>query len=47
MKEFRVTEIRADVAAATGNLILTGRPIVFDTPTIIHDPAGEVRQEVA
>ena len=41
MKEFRVTEIRADVAAATGSLILTGRTIVFDTPTTIHDPAGE------
>jgi len=41
MKEFRVTEIRADVVATTGSLILTGRPIVFDTPTTIHDLAGD------
>lgn len=41
LKEFRIAEIRADVVAATESLILTGRPIVFDTPTIIRDPAGE------
>lgn len=41
MKEFRITEIRADAVATTGSLILTGRPIVYDTPTTIHDSAGE------
>lgn len=41
MKEFRCTEIRADVSAETQSLILTGRPILFDVPTTIHDSVGE------
>ncbi len=41
MKEIRMTEIRAEAPAGAESLILTGRPIVFDTPTTIHDPAGE------
>lgn len=41
MKEIRVTEIRTAAPAGTENLILCGRPIVYDVPTTIHDPAGE------
>lgn len=45
MKELRVTQLtaetRADTAAAVDSLILWGRPIVYDTPTTIHDPAGD------
>lgn len=41
MKETRITEIRADNPAGETSLILRGRAIVFDTPTVIHDPAGE------
>ena len=42
MKELRVTklmaETRAEGAAEHKALVLTGMPIVFDTPTVIHDP---------
>ena len=41
MKEYRVTEIRAEAPAGAQSLYLVGLPIVFDTPTTIHDPAGE------
>lgn len=45
MKELRVTQLtaetRADAAAAAESLILWGRPILYDTPTTIHDPAGD------
>lgn len=41
MKEIRIAEIRADVPAGTESLYLVGTPIVYDTPTTIHDPAGE------
>lgn len=41
MKETRIIEIRADAPAGAESLILTGRPIVFDTPTVINDPAGK------
>lgn len=42
MKEVRVAEIRADAPAADGEsaLILSGRPVVYDTPTLIHDVSG-------
>lgn len=40
MKEVRVTEIRAAAAAAEGGHILTGRPIVYDVPTVINDLFG-------
>lgn len=44
MKELRVApikaETRADTAAAVESLILAGVPIVYDTPTTIHDQAG-------
>ena len=40
MKEVRVTEIRAEAPAGAEGFHLWGRPIVFDTPTTINDPAG-------
>lgn len=42
MKEVRVAEIRAEAPAADGEaaLILTGRPVVYDTPTTINDLGG-------
>lgn len=42
MKELRTAEIRAEAPTAegSGSLVLEGMPIVFDTPTTIHDPAG-------
>ena len=43
MKEIRVAEIRAEAPAGAESLTLWGQPIVFDTPTTIHDPAGLYR----
>ena len=42
MKEVRVTEIRANEPTADGEkaLVLSGRPVVYDTPTLIHDING-------
>jgi len=42
MKEIRVTEIRANEPAADGNkaLILSGRPVVYGSPTRINDIGG-------
>jgi HK97 family phage prohead protease len=41
MKELRLSEIRAEAPAGTKSLVLTGRPIVYDQPTTINDPAGK------
>lgn len=43
MKEIRTAEIRAQAPTAEGanGLIIEGVAIVFDTPTTIHDPAGD------
>jgi len=41
MKEIRIAEIRAGDPAGSEGLILEGRPIVYDQPTTINDPAGE------
>lgn len=42
MKEIRVAEIRADSSTvAEDSFNISGRPIVFDTPTTIHDPVGD------
>lgn len=41
MKEVRIAEIRAQESADSKNLVLVGRPIVYDTPTTICSPAGE------
>lgn len=40
MKEKRLCEVRAAAQETDGNLILEGLPIVYDTPTLIYDPAG-------
>ena len=41
MKEIRICEIRADAAAGVEQALrLEGRPIVYDQPTKINDPAG-------
>ena len=40
MKEIRIAEIRAEAPAGAEGFHLWGRPIVFDTPTTINDPAG-------
>lgn len=45
MKELRIAQIkaetRAEASAGAESLILTGRPIVYDQPTTINDPAGK------
>lgn len=41
MKELRICEIRANDPAGSDGLILEGRPIVYDQPTTINDPAGK------
>ena len=42
MKEIRVAEIRADKPTADGEkaLILSGRPVVYESPTQINDIGG-------
>lgn len=42
MKEIRIAEIRAAEPTADGGkaLILSGRPILYDTPTLINDVGG-------
>lgn len=42
MKEIRVTEIRAEAPPADGEkaLILSGRPVVYESPTQINDIGG-------
>lgn len=45
MKELRIAQLtaetRADAAAASESLILSGRPVVYEAATVINDPAGE------
>ncbi|MBD7939457.1 HK97 family phage prohead protease [Cytobacillus sp. Sa5YUA1] len=41
MKELRVAELRAAEPKEQGDLILTGRPIIYDEPTTIKAPFGE------
>ncbi len=40
MKELRICEIRAKTSIDNEALTLEGRPIVYDSKTIINDPAG-------
>jgi HK97 family phage prohead protease len=40
MKEIRLAEIRANEPAGESGLIISGVPIVYDTPTVIDSPAG-------
>ena len=48
MKEIRVCEIRAGSAAAGAaeGFRLEGRPIVYDQPTTINDPAGSYTEVI-
>nr|DAL66543.1 MAG TPA: prohead serine protease [Caudoviricetes sp.] len=48
MKETRITEIRAAEPTADGAkaLILSGRPIVYDTPTMIRDVGGSYTEVI-
>lgn len=41
MKEIRITEIRANDPAGSEGLVIEGRPIVYDQPTTVNDPAGQ------
>lgn len=41
MKEIRVFEIRAEKPGENEGMVLTGRPIVYDTPTVIREPTGQ------
>ena len=45
MKEKRLCEVRA-AAQADEDLILEGMPIVYDTPTVIYDPAGSYTEVI-
>jgi HK97 family phage prohead protease len=49
MKEIRITEIRAAEPTADGasTLILQGRPIIYDTPTLINDIGGGYTEVIA
>lgn len=40
MKEIRLCELRAEASADAKALTIQGRPIVYDQPTTINDPAG-------
>ena len=41
MKELRVANLNIEQReAGSSSLVLVGTPIVFDTPTVINDPAG-------
>lgn len=40
MKETRTIEIRAEQQENEKELVITGIPVVFDTPTTINDPLG-------
>ena len=48
MKETRITEIRAAEPTADGAkaLILSGRPIVYDTPTTINGLSGSYTEVI-
>ena len=49
MKETRITEIRAAEPTADGAqaLILSGRPILYDTPTLIKDGSGSYTEIIS
>ena len=47
MKETRIYEVRAaDTSADGGGMVLVGRAVVFDTPTVINDPAGHYTEVI-
>lgn len=41
MKEIRLCELRAEAPAGAEALTIEGRPIVYDQPATINDPAGQ------
>lgn len=41
MEEVRLAKIKIDAPAGEQDFFLVGTPIVYDTPTMIHDLAGE------
>ena len=45
MKEIRHVEIRTEQTESEG-MVITGTPIVFDTPTIINDPMGNYTEVI-
>ncbi|HBR27915.1 MAG TPA: HK97 family phage prohead protease [Firmicutes bacterium] len=46
MKELRIAEIRAEAPAGAEGLVLTGRPVVYDQPTVIKDKFGEYTEVI-
>ena len=48
MKEIRIAEIRANEPTADGarTLILSGRPILYDTPAVIGDVGGSYTEVI-
>ena len=46
MKELRIAEIRAEAPAGVEGLVLTGRPVVYDQPTVIKDKFGEYTEVI-
>ncbi len=46
MKEIRIAELRAVDLVGDGTLILEGRPIVYDSPTLIKEPFGSYTEVV-
>lgn len=46
MKEVRNCEIRAESPAGEESLVLEGCPIVYETPTTIHSPAGSFTEVI-
>jgi|SRR5690554_1211138 len=46
MKELRIAEIRAEAPAGVEGLVLTGRPVIYDQPTVIKDKFGEYTEVI-
>lgn len=46
MKELRIAELRASDPAGSAALQLTGRPIVYDQPTVIHETFGDYTEVI-
>lgn len=46
MKELRIAELRALDPAGNNALILEGKPIIFDQPTLIKEPFGSYNEVI-
>ena len=46
VKELRIAEIRAEAPAGAEGLVLTGRPVVYDQPTVKKDKFGEYTEVI-